>query len=84
MLKIIFLIVGIFNRFVFHINLKIKEGEKVAILGKIGSGKSTLLKLIMNLYEPTSGSVLVSGLDVRQIDPTDLRHAIGNVPQEPF
>ena len=66
------------------INLKIKEGEKVAILGKIGSGKSTLLKLIMNLYEPTSGSVLVSGLDVRQIDPTDLRHAIGNVPQEPF
>ena len=66
------------------INLKIKEGEKVAILGKIGSGKSTLLKLIMNLYEPTSGSVLVSGLDVRQIDPTDLRYAIGNVPQEPF
>ena len=66
------------------INLKIKEGEKVAILGKIGSGKSTLLKLIMNLYEPTSGSVLVDGLDTRQIDPTDLRHAIGNVPQEPF
>ena len=38
----------------------------------------------MNLYEPTSGSVLVDGLDTRQIDPTDLRHAIGNVPQEPF
>jgi ATP-binding cassette, subfamily C, bacterial LapB len=66
------------------INLKIKEGEKVAILGKIGSGKSTLLKLIMNLYEPTSGSVLIDGLDTRQIDPTDLRHAIGSVPQEPF
>ena len=66
------------------INLTIKDGEKVAILGKIGSGKSTLLKLIMNLYEANKGSVLVDGLDTRQIDPTDLRHAIGSVPQEPF
>lgn len=66
------------------INLSIKAGERVAILGKIGSGKSTLLKLIMNLYEPTSGSVLVDGLDNRQIDPIDLRRAIGCVPQEPF
>ncbi len=66
------------------INLKIKQGERVAILGKIGSGKSTILKLIMNLYEPVSGSVLIDGLDTRQIDPTDLRHAIGTVPQEPF
>ncbi len=67
-----------------NINLTIKQGERVAILGKIGSGKSTLLKLIMNLYEPTKGSVLIDGLDTRQIDPTDLRHAIGSVPQEPF
>ena len=66
------------------INLSIKEGEKVAILGKIGSGKSTLLKLIMNLYEPSSGSVLIDNLDTRQIDPIDLRHAVGCVPQEPF
>lgn len=66
------------------ITLKIKEGEKVAILGKIGSGKSTLLKLIMNLYEPTKGSVLIDGLDTRQIDPVDLRHSMGSVPQEPF
>ncbi len=66
------------------INLKIKQGERVAILGKIGSGKSTLLKLIMNLYEPKKGSVLIDGLDTRQIDPTDLRHAMGCVPQEPF
>ena len=66
------------------INLKIKEGERIAILGKIGSGKSTLLKMIMNLYEPTKGSVLIDGLDTRQIDPTDLRQAIGAVPQEPF
>ena len=67
-----------------NINLKIKQGEKVAILGKIGSGKSTLLKMIMNLYEPSTGSVLVDELDIRQIDPTDLRKAMGSVPQEPF
>ncbi len=67
-----------------NINLTIKQGEKVAILGRIGSGKSTLAKLIMNLYSPTSGSVLVDNTDVRQIDPADLRRAIGCVPQEPF
>lgn len=67
-----------------NINLTVKQGERIAILGKIGSGKSTLLKLIMNLYEPNKGSVLIDGLDTRQIDPTDLRHAIGSVPQEPF
>lgn len=67
-----------------EINLKIKDGEKVAILGKIGSGKSTLLKIIMNLYEPSSGSILFDGVDTRQIDPVDLRKSLGVVPQEPF
>lgn len=67
-----------------NINLTIKQGEKVAILGRIGSGKSTLAKLIMNLYEPTSGSVLIDQTDIRQIDPVDLRKSIGCVPQEPF
>ena len=67
-----------------NINLKIKQGEKVAILGRIGSGKSTLAKLIMNLYEPTNGSVLIDQTDIRQIDPVDLRRSIGCVPQEPF
>jgi len=67
-----------------NINLKIKNGEKVAILGKIGSGKSTLAKLIMNLYSPTKGSILIDHTDVRQIDPADLREAIGCVPQEAF
>lgn len=67
-----------------NINIKIKHGEKIAILGKIGSGKSTLLKLIMNLYEPQEGSVLVDGIDTRQIDPIDLRGSMGVVPQEPF
>ncbi len=67
-----------------NINLKIKHGERVAIIGKIGSGKSTLSKLIMNLYTPESGSILFDRTDVRQIDPVDLRRVIGYVPQEPF
>ena len=66
------------------INLTIKKGEKIAIIGKIGSGKSTLWKLIMNLYEPKKGSILIDKSDIRQIDPVDLRRAIGCVPQEPF
>lgn len=67
-----------------NINLTIKKGEKVGIIGKIGSGKSTLAKLLLNLYEPSKGSVLVDNTDIRQIDPVDLRRAIGYVPQEPF
>ena len=67
-----------------NINLTIKQGEKVAILGRIGSGKSTLAKIIMNLYVPTKGSVLIDQTDIRQIDPVDLRRSIGCVPQEPF
>ena len=67
-----------------NINLKIKDGEKVGVIGKIGSGKSTLAKLILNLYSPTNGSVLIDNTDVRQIDPVDIRKAIGYVPQEPY
>ena len=67
-----------------NINLTIKKGEKVGIIGKIGSGKSTLAKLLLNLYEPSKGSVLVDNTDIRQIDPVDLRRSIGHVPQEPF
>ena len=66
------------------INLTIKKGEKIGIIGKIGSGKSTLWKLIMNLYEPTKGSISIDKSDIRQIDPVDLRRAIGCVPQEAF
>jgi len=67
-----------------NINLTIKKGEKVGIIGRVGSGKSTIAKLILNLYEPSKGSILVDNTDIRQIDPVDLRHAIGYVPQEPF
>lgn len=64
------------------ISLKIKPGEKVALLGRVGSGKSTLNKLMLGLYQPTSGAVLVDGVDIRQIDPVQLRRHIGYVPQD--
>jgi len=65
-----------------NITLTIRAGEKVGIIGPIGSGKTTLGKLIMGLYEPSSGMVTMDGTDIRQIDPTELRRFIGYVPQD--
>ncbi|MEY3219093.1 MAG: hypothetical protein RIT27_450 [Pseudomonadota bacterium] len=65
-----------------EINLHIKSGEKVGIIGRTGSGKSTLAKLLLNLYQPSEGNVLVDGLDVRQFDPITIRQQLGYVPQE--
>lgn len=65
-----------------NINLKIKRGEKVAILGRVGSGKTTLVKLMNGLFEPTEGTVMVDQTDIQQIDPADLRHSMGCVPQD--
>lgn len=67
-----------------NINLQIRAGERVGIIGRIGSGKTTLEKLILGLYQPTQGAVLIDGVDARQIDPVDLRRAIGHVPQDPL
>ena len=64
------------------VSLKIKEGEKVAIIGRIGSGKTTLEKLILGLYEPEAGAIRVDGVDLRQINPSDLRRCIGCVSQD--
>jgi ATP-binding cassette subfamily C protein LapB len=66
------------------VSFRIKPGEHVAIIGRIGSGKSTIERLILALYEPSSGSILVDGTDSRQLDPADLRHNIGYVPQDSF
>ncbi|QPH87783.1 type I secretion system permease/ATPase [Campylobacter concisus] len=65
-----------------RINFVIQSGEKVGIIGKNGSGKTTLQKLILGLYSPTEGSVLIDGIDINQIDPADLRRNIGYVPQD--
>ena len=64
------------------ISFSIKPGEKVAILGRIGSGKTTLEKLVLGLYQPTEGSVLMDGIDLRQLDPAELRSQIGYVQQD--
>ena len=65
-----------------NMSFTIKPGEKVAILGRIGSGKSTVARLMLGLYEPRSGSVRMDGIDIRQIDPGDLRRNVGSVLQD--
>ncbi|MGU7816129.1 type I secretion system permease/ATPase [Burkholderia sp. AW49-1] len=64
------------------VNLAVKPGERVAILGRIGSGKSTLLRVMGRLYAPTDGQMFTDGLDVEQIDPADWRKAVGYVGQD--
>ena len=64
------------------ISFKIPAGQKVAVVGKMGSGKSTLSKLIAGILEPTSGAILIDGVDVRQIDSADTRKNIGVMLQE--
>jgi ATP-binding cassette subfamily C protein/ATP-binding cassette subfamily C protein LapB len=69
-----------------NLSFEIKPGEVVAIVGANGSGKSSVLRLILNLYQPQAGAVLIDGLDVRQMDPTELRRSLAYVPQsfDPF
>lgn len=66
-----------------HVNLQITHGERVAILGKMGCGKSSLLRLLVGLYTPEQGEVRLSGVDIRQISPAELRSRIALVNQEP-
>lgn len=65
-----------------NVSFIINAGEHVAIIGRIGSGKSTIQKLILGLYEPDSGQILIDGIDIKQIDPADLRKNIGYVSQD--
>jgi ATP-binding cassette subfamily C protein LapB len=67
-----------------HVSLHIAQGERVAIIGKMGSGKTTLGKLVNGLYEPQKGAVKIGGLDIRQIDPAELRAKIGYMAQDNF
>lgn len=64
------------------VSLSIAPGEHVALLGRVGSGKSTLARLLLGIYEPDEGAVLVDDTDIRQIDPAELRVSIGSALQE--
>ncbi|QQG37322.1 MAG: type I secretion system permease/ATPase [Micavibrio aeruginosavorus] len=66
-----------------NISFSVGRGERVGIIGAVGSGKTTLERLLLNLYQPESGSVQIDGADVRQIDPGDLRRSVGAVQQSP-
>ena len=66
------------------ISLDVEAGQTIAIVGKTGSGKSTLLSLLARLHDPPPGTVLIDGIDVRELPLATLRRAIGFVPQEPF
>ncbi|CAA7614007.1 conserved membrane hypothetical protein [Magnetospirillum sp. LM-5] len=63
------------------VSFDIEPGEVVAVTGRNGSGKSTIIKLILGLYSPQAGSIKIDSADLRQIDPIELRHAVGYVPQ---
>ena len=66
---------------VSKINIRIKSGEKVAIVGTSGSGKSTIAKLLLKYYEPEEGTITLDGVDLREIDNNTLRKSISFVPQ---
>jgi len=67
-----------------HLNLNIKAGTKVAIVGRTGSGKSTLVQLLPRLFEPTKGEIFLDGIPLKNYSKRSLRHSLGFVPQDHF
>jgi ATP-binding cassette, subfamily B, bacterial len=67
-----------------ELNLRIAAGERVALVGRSGAGKSTLINLLLRLAEPTTGRILIDGIDIRRYTRASLRRAMGVVPQEPM
>ena len=64
------------------INLSIRPGEKIALVGHNGAGKTTVIKLLSRLYDPTEGAILIDGINIREVDPLDLRQKIGVIFQD--
>ncbi|TCJ19312.1 ABC transporter ATP-binding protein [Flaviaesturariibacter flavus] len=67
-----------------NLTLDILPGQKVAVVGRTGSGKSTLVQLLLRLYDPTAGTVLLDGSDIRRIRLESLRGQVSYVPQDGF
>lgn len=65
-----------------NVSFTIEPGEHVAFLGRVGSGKSSLQRLVLGLYQPTEGAVLIDGIDARQLDLAELRQQLGYVAQD--
>ncbi len=64
------------------LSFKVTAGERVALIGRVGSGKSTIQRLLLGLYQPVEGAVLLDGIDLRQLDPADVRRNAAYVSQD--
>src|SRR3984893_3978310 len=64
------------------LSFKVAPGETVAIVGPSGAGKTTLFQLLSRFYDPDSGRILLDGVDIKSVDPTELRRRIKSVPQD--
>src|SRR5256714_3649516 len=65
-----------------NVDLKLRPGERVALVGENGAGKTTITKLLARLYDPTEGRITLDGVDLKEYDLTSLRHAIGVIFQD--
>jgi ATP-binding cassette, subfamily B, bacterial len=65
-----------------EVSFRIAPGETVAVVGRNGAGKSTLIKLVTRLYDPTAGAIRLDGVDLRDVDPADVRRLIGGMFQD--
>jgi len=66
-----------------HLDLVVRSGEKLAVVGPSGAGKTTLFQLLLRFYDPQGGRILLDGVDIRAAEPREVRARIGLVPQEP-
>lgn len=67
-----------------NLDLVVRRGEKVALVGVTGAGKSSVIKLLQRLYDPQAGRISIDGIDIRDLDPGRLRRFFGTVPQDVF
>ena len=66
-----------------QLSLTLQPGQKVALVGPSGAGKSTLLQLLLRFHDPQTGSICFDGIDIREVDPRELRRRMALVPQDP-